>query len=222
FNWLVYVWAVNAGYVIECSLGYFLVPLLNVALGRVVLGERLRRAQGCAIALAALGVGLELWRLGRFPWIALTLAATFGTYGLLRKQSPLGPLTGLAVETTLLAPFAFALLGWRAHHGVGALGHAEPVVQVLIVSTGIVTAVPLLLFAYGARRLKLTTLGVLQYAAPTVQFALGVLVYHEPFSRERAQAFALIWTGLAVYTADAIWSARTWNANLRSPSVNVG
>ncbi|MEO7413318.1 MAG: EamA family transporter RarD [Opitutaceae bacterium] len=221
-NWLVYVWAVNAGHVIECSLGYFLVPLLNVALGRLVLGEKLRRAQGFAIALAALGVALELVRLGHFPWIALTLAASFGTYGLLRKQSPLGPLTGLAVETALLTPFAVGLLLWRAGHGAGALGHAEPFTQVLVVSTGVVTAVPLLLFAYGARRLKLTTLGVLQYAAPTVQFALGVLVYHEPFSRERAQAFGLIWTGLAIYTADAIWSARRRNAIDRSLPTTAG
>jgi chloramphenicol-sensitive protein RarD len=207
-NWLVYVWAVNAGHVVECSLGYFLVPLLNVALGKFVLHEKLRRAQRFAIGLAAGGVALELVRIGRLPWIALALAATFGTYGLLRKQSPLGPLTGLAVETALLSPFALLLLLWRVYEGTGALGHAAPLTQILVVSTGVVTAVPLLLFAYGARRLKLTTLGVLQYAAPTGQFALGILVYHERFTRERAQAFALIWTGLAIYTADAVWAGR--------------
>lgn len=211
-NWLVYVWAVNAGHVIECSLGYFLVPLLNVALGKFVLRETLRRAQGIAIALAASGVALELFRLGRLPWIALALAATFGTYGLLRKQSPLGPLTGLAVETALLAPLALLLLLWRAHERTGALGHATVFTQVLIVSTGVVTAVPLLLFAYGARRLRLTTLGLLQYVAPTGQFVLGVLVYHEPFARQHAQAFALIWAGLAVYTADALWAGRRRNS----------
>lgn len=207
-NWLVYVWAVNAGYVIECSLGYFLVPLLNVALGKFVLREKLRGAQWFAIALATGGVALELVRLGRLPWIAIALAVTFGTYGLLRKQSPLGPLTGLAVETALLAPFALLLLLWRAKEGTCALGHAPAFTQVLVVSTGVVTAVPLLLFAYGARRLKLTTLGVLQYAAPTGQLVLGVLVYHEPFAHQRAQAFALIWAGLAIYTADAIWAGR--------------
>jgi len=207
-NWLVYVWAVNAGHVIECSLGYFLVPLLNVALGKFVLHEKLRRAQWFAIGLAAAGVALELIRLGRLPWIALVLAASFGTYGLLRKQSALGPLTGLAVETALLAPFAAGVLIWRAQAGTGALGHASASTQALIFGSGVVTAVPLLLFAYGARRLKLTTLGVLQYAAPTVQFALGVLVYHEPFAHERAQAFALIWTGLAIYSIDAIWNGR--------------
>lgn len=212
-NWLVYVWAVNAGHVIECSLGYFLVPLLNVALGKFILRETLRRAQWFAIALAAGGVALELIRLGRLPWIALALAASFGTYGLLRKQSSLGPLTGLAVETALLAPFALGLLLWRAGEGSGALGNAPGLIQVLIVSTGVVTAVPLLLFAYGARRLRLTTLGLLQYAAPTGQFVLGVLVYHEPFAREHAQAFALIWAGLAVYTADAIWAGRRRNSS---------
>jgi chloramphenicol-sensitive protein RarD len=217
-NWLVYVWAVNAGHVIECSLGYFLVPLLNVALGKFVLHEKLRRGQWFAIALAAGGVALELVRLGRLPWIALALAATFGTYGLLRKQSSLGPLTGLAVETALFAPFALLLLLWRAQQGTGALGHATAYTQVLVVSTGLVTAVPLLLFAYGARRLKLTTLGVLQYAAPTGQLVLGVLVYHEPFAHQRAQAFALIWTGLAIYTADALWTGRRRNPPILAPA----
>lgn len=207
-NWLVYVWGVNAGHVVECSLGYFLVPLINVALGRVVLHEKLRRAQWLAIAFAAIGVALLLVRLGRLPWIALALATTFGTYGLLRKQSPLGPLAGLAVETSLLAPFALIFLLWRAHKGLGALGHAPVATQFLVMSTGIVTAVPLLLFAYGARRLRLITLGLLQYLAPTVQFALGVFVYHEVFTLERAQSFVLIWTGLAIYTADAFWSNR--------------
>lgn len=211
-NWLVYVWAVNAGQVVECSLGYFLVPLINVALGKLVLHEKLRRAQWVAIGFATFGVLLLLIRLGRLPWVALALAATFGTYGLLRKQSPLGPLTGLAVETTLLAPFALVFLVWRANQGVGALGHAPIETQLLIATTGVVTAVPLLLFAYGARRLKLTTLGLLQYVAPTVQFAIGVFVYHEVFSPERAQAFALIWLGLGVYTVDAIWQTRRQNA----------
>lgn len=207
-NWLVYVWAVNAGHVIECSLGYFLVPLLNVALGKFVLHEKLRRWQWVAIALAASGVVLQLVQLGRLPWIALTLAATFGTYGLLRKQSPLGPLTGLAVETALLAPVALAFLLVRAWQGGGALGHASAATQVLIASTGLVTTVPLLLFAYGARQLRLTTLGLLQYTAPTVQFALGILVYNEIFSRDRALSFALIWSGLAVYTLDTLWNKR--------------
>jgi chloramphenicol-sensitive protein RarD len=210
-NWIVYVGGVNAGHVIECSLGYFLVPLLNVALGKFLLHEKLRRVQWFAIALAAAGVALELLRLGHLPWIALALAGTFGTYGLLRKRSSLGPLSGLAVETILMAPFALGFLWWRWREGSGALGHIAPFTHFLLISTGVVTTVPLLLFAYGARRLKLTTLGVLQYATPTGQFALGVLVYHEAFSAERAQSFVLIWIGLAIYTVDAIWTARSRN-----------
>ncbi|HEY0946033.1 MAG TPA: EamA family transporter RarD [Opitutaceae bacterium] len=207
-NWLVYVWGVNHGHVIECSLGYFLVPLLNVALGRLVLGESLRPAQAIAIALAGAGVTLLIVQFGRPPWIALALAGSFGFYGLLRKQSPLGPLTGLAAETSLLAPFAAAYLLWRNHTGEGALGAVDTTTTLFILSTGVVTAIPLLLFAYGARRLRLTTLGLLQYAAPTCQFLLGWLVYEEPFSRERAGAFALIWAGLAIYTAEAFRSQR--------------
>ena len=201
-NWLVYVWGVNHGHMIECSLGYFLVPLLNVALGRWVLHEHLRPAQAVAIGCAALGVAVQVAQLGRPPWIALALAVTFGCYGLLRKRSPLGPLTGLAVETTLLAPAAAAFLLWRHHTGAGALGHAPAATQALVLSTGVVTAIPLLLFAYGARRVRLTTLGLLQYIAPTVQFTLGVAVFHEAFSRDRAVAFLFIWAGVLLYTAD--------------------
>jgi rarD protein len=207
-NWLVFVWGVNRGHVVEASLGYFLVPLVNVLLGRFVLGERLRRAQWIAVVLAALGVAVLLVRVGRVPWIALSLAGTFGAYGLIRKRSPLGPLAGLAMETLLLAPLAVAFLAWRQWAGLGALGHASGGAQVLLVSTGVVTAVPLLLFAYGARRVRFTTLGLLQYIAPTVQFALGVWWYREPFSAERAAAFVLIWGGLALYTADNVWNQR--------------
>lgn len=217
-NWLVYVWAVNAGHVIETSLGYFLVPLVNIALGRIVLHERLRPLQWLAISLAAAGVVLQLVQLGRLPWIALVLAATFGTYGLLRKQSLLGPLSGLTLETLLLSPFAAALLIWRAHAGTGALGHAPADTQGLILCTGIVTAVPLLLFAYGARRLRLTSLGLLQYVAPIVQFSLGIWVYHEAFNHVRAQSFAFIWTGLTLYTVDALWTQRHRTAVALTPN----
>lgn len=207
-NWLVYVWGVNHGHVIECSLGYFLVPLLNVALGRWVLHEQLRPAQAFAIGCAALGVAIQIYQVGHLPWIALALVATFGCYGLLRKRSALGPLTGLAVETTLLAPFAAAFLLWQNLAGAGALGHASATTQALVLSTGVVTAIPLLLFAYGARRIRLTTLGLLQYIAPTVQFSLGVAVFHEPFAQDRALAFAFIWAGLALYTFDNLRTAR--------------
>lgn len=207
-NWLVYVWGVNNGHVIECSLGYFLVPLLNVFLGRFLLGERLRRAQWAAIALAALGVGLLMWQVGRPPWIALSLATTFGFYGFLRKRSPLGALLGLTAETLLLAPVAAGFLWWRWSHGAGALGHVDARTTGLLFSTGVVTAIPLLLFAFGARGLRLTTLGLLQYLAPTCQFLLGWLVYGEPLAPARAVSFSLIWLGLLVYSTDALWAQR--------------
>lgn len=201
-NWLVFVWGVNHGHVLEASLGYFLVPLVNVGLGRFMLHEHLRRAQWIAIGCATVGVGLLLVAVGKLPWIALSLAGTFGAYGLLRKKSPLGPLVGLGLETLLLAPLALAFLLWRNHTGMGAFGHASGGVHVLLVSAGAITAVPLLLFAYGARRIRFATLGLLQYIAPTVQFALGAWFYHEPISPERAAAFAFIWGGLALYTID--------------------
>jgi len=207
-NWTVYVWGVNHGHVLETSLGYFLVPLVNVALGKFVLQERLRPLQWIAISCAALGVALILVRVGRPPWIALTLAATFGAYGLLRKKSPLGPLTGLGLETLLLAPFALGFVFWQQSTAAGALGRVSPTEHVLLISAGVVTAVPLLLFAYGARRIRLSTLGLLQYLAPTVQFALGIWVFREPFSPERAAAFIFIWSGLALYTADNLWAQR--------------
>lgn len=207
-NWLIYVWGVNTGHVIECSLGYFLVPLVNVALGRFVLHEHLRTLQWVAIACAAGGVTVMIAQLDRPPWVALALAGTWSAYGLLRKRSPLGSLIGLTVETLLLAPLAIGLLLWQHHIGEGALGHTDAATQALVLSAGVITAVPLLLFAYGARRIRLSTMGLLQYLAPTVQFALGIWVYHEPFTRERLLGFAFIWVGLALYTADNLWAQR--------------
>lgn len=207
-NWLVYVWGVNHGHVIECSLGYFLVPLINVALGRWLLHEHLRKAQLAAIAIAALGVAVMVWRVGRFPWIALTIAATFGFYGLLRKRSALGPLAGLTLETSLLVPFAAGYLGWLWARNGGTLGHADAATTWLILSSGVVTAVPLLLFAKGARGLRMITLGLLQYLAPMCQFLLGWLLYDEALGGARAGAFALIWAGLAIYSLDAALASR--------------
>jgi chloramphenicol-sensitive protein RarD len=207
-NWLVYVWGVNTGHVIETSLGYFLVPLVNVAAGRFLLHEHLRRLQWLAIGFAAAGVALMIWQLGRPPWIALSLAGTWGGYSLLRKKSPLGALTGLTVETLLIVPFALAFLIWRQSTGLAALGHVDARSHALIFGAGIITAVPLVLFAFAARRIRLSTLGLLQYLAPTVQFAIGVAVYHEPFSSERATSFAFIWIGLMLYTADNLWAQR--------------
>lgn len=208
-NWGVYVWAVNRGYVIETSLGYFLVPLCNVAVGALVLHEKLRRLQWTAIGLAAAGVALLLVRAGQVPWIALAIAGSWTGYGLLKKKSSLGSIAGLTVETLLLFPFAAALLLWWHHSGVGALGRVDAVTQGYVLSVGVVTAVPLLLFAYGAQRIRMTTLGLLQYVAPSVQFLIGVFVYREPFDAARLQAFSLIWAGLVVYSADSFWSQRS-------------
>jgi chloramphenicol-sensitive protein RarD len=207
-NWLGYVWGVNTGHVIETSLGYFLVPLVNVAAGRFILHEHLRRLQWIAIALAAAGVLLMIVQLGRPPWIALALAATWGGYSLMRKQSPLGSVAGLTVETLLMLPLAIAFLIWRQRTGDGVLGQVDTRTQVLVLSAGIITAIPLLLFGYGARRIRLSTLGLLQYLAPSVQLMLGVWLYHEPFSRARAMCFGFIWAALALYTVDNLLTQR--------------
>ena len=209
-NWGVYVWAVNAGHVIETSLGYFLVPLLNVAVGAFGLHEKLRPAQWTAIGLAAAGVALLLVRVGHFPWIALSLAGTWTSYGLLKKKSALGPLAGLTVETLQLFPFAAAALLWWHFAGTGALGRVDARTQAFVLSAGVVTAIPLVLFAYGARRIRLTSLGLLQYIAPSVQFLIGLFVYHEAFDTARLQAFSLIWIGLVVYSADTFWVQRSF------------
>jgi chloramphenicol-sensitive protein RarD len=207
-NWTVYVWAVNNGHILESSLGYFLTPLGNVALGYLALGERLRPLQWTAVALATLGVGALLIGVRHVPWIALTLAGSWSCYAIARKRSSLGSMTGLTVEAILLLPAAAGLLLWRAHTGEGALGRVDLRLHLFVFSTGLITAIPLVLFAYGARRLRLATLGLLQYIAPTAQFLIGLFVYHEAFDQARLQAYALIWCGLAVYSADAFWKQR--------------
>lgn len=207
-NWTVYIWAVNSGHVIESSLGYFLVPLVNVVLGSVLLHERLRPLQWMAIGCAAAGVLLLLFGVGHVPWIALALASTWSGYGFFKKQSALGPLAGLTVETLLLFPLAAAALLWWHHTGEGALGRVDARQHTFVLSVGVITAVPLLLFAYGAQRIRLATLGLLQYLSPTVQFLIGLLVYHEVFDAGRFRAYALIWCGLGLYSADAFWAQR--------------
>jgi chloramphenicol-sensitive protein RarD len=182
--------------------------LVNVALGSLVLHERLRPLQWIAIGCAALGVAFLLFRVGHVPWIALSLAGTWAGYGLLKKKSALGAITGLTVETLVLFPLAVGFLLWRGRTGEGALGRVDAWHHVLVLIVGVVTAVPLLLFAFGAQRIRLTTLGLLQYLAPTVQFLLGYFVYREPFDSARLQAYGLIWVGLALYSADGFWSQR--------------
>jgi chloramphenicol-sensitive protein RarD len=203
-NWLIFVWAVNHGHVIECSLGYFLVPLTNVLLGRYLLGEALSVRQGWALLLAAAGVAVMVVQVGHVPWIALGIIATWAGYSLCKKTTSLAALPGFALETLLLAPFALAYLVWLSVRGHTAFGHVDTTTTILIIASGAVTTLPLLLYAAAARRLRLTTLGLLQYIVPTCQFLLGWLVYHEPFTRDRALAFALIWTGLAFYGADLL------------------
>jgi len=207
-NWLVYVWAVTNGQVVEASLGYFINPLLNVVLGVLVLKERLNRAQWVAVTLAALGVAYLTAFAGRPPWIALVLAASFATYGLIRKVVAVESVPGLATETLLLTPFALGWLFWCEAQGSGALGHSSVGINALLVGSGLATALPLALFAFGARLIPYSTLGILQYVGPTLQFLIGVLVFGEPFPRARAIGFVLIWAALAVYAADSLWRSR--------------
>jgi chloramphenicol-sensitive protein RarD len=203
-NWLLYIWAVNTGHVVESSLGYFINPLVNVLLGRLVLGERLGTPQKIAVGLAALGVIWMTVQLGTLPWISLGLAFSFGLYGLLRKQAPLPSLEGLALETFLLGPLALVALLWFQWKGVGSFGHISMRDNFMLVGAGVVTSVPLLLFANGARRLTLATLGLIQYISPTLQLLLGVFLYHEAFDSTRAIGFAFIWGGLLIYTLSSV------------------
>jgi chloramphenicol-sensitive protein RarD len=207
-NWLVYVWSVGHGHIVDASLGYFINPLVNVLLGVLVLRERLNRVQWCAVALATLAVGYLALLAGRPPWISLTLAVSFSLYGLVRKVLSVDALPGLTIETLLLAPLAAGYLIWCQAEGSGALSRAAPGIDALLLGSGIATAVPLCLFAYGARELRYATLGVLQYIAPSLQLACGVLVYAEAFAPARATGFALLWLGLLLYAADGVWRAR--------------
>lgn len=204
-NWLVFVWAVNAGRIIETSLGYFITPLVSILLGVVVLGERLRGRQWMAVGCAGLGVVLESWRVGGLPWVSLALAATFGSYGLLRKQLPLDAGGGLLLETACAAPFALVYLLWLGN--AGSFG-SEVSLTWLLIATGPVTAIPLLLFAIGARRLPLATLGFLQYTAPSLSLLVAIFFYGEAMDLARLLAFVAIWAGLALYSADLLLQRR--------------
>lgn len=208
-NWLVYVWAVNHDHVVDASLGYFILPLVNVALGTALLRERPRPGQWMAVVLAGLGVLWLTWQAGHLPWIALALAFSFGLYGLLRKTAPLGSLDGLALETALLTPLALLALAWWGWQGTAAWLHASPALILGLLAAGPVTAIPLLLFAAGARRIPLTTLGLLQYIVPILQFLCGVWLFNEPLDSARLVGFGLIWLALAGFSAEGIWYQRT-------------
>jgi chloramphenicol-sensitive protein RarD len=202
-NWLVYIWAVTSDHVLEASLGYFVNPLVSVLLGVLVLREPLNGRQKVSVALAAAGVLSLVVRAGRLPWVAVVLAVTFGLYGLLRKRTRVDPVTGLLAEVGLLFPLAAGYLLWLRAAGQSHFP-AGPAVTTLLAASGVVTAIPLLLFAVGVSRLRLSTVGLLQYLNPTVQFAIAILVFHEPFGGTHAVAFGCIWASLALYTADAL------------------
>ncbi|MET0391456.1 MAG: EamA family transporter RarD [Polyangiales bacterium] len=206
-NWLVFTWAVTHDHVIEGSLGYFINPLVSVLLGVLVLRERLRRAQWLAVAIAACGVAYMTWLAGAVPWLALVLAVSFGAYGLLRKTVQVDAMAGLAAETLLIAPLGFAYLVYCELQGVGPLRHAESLTTLgLLAGSGIVTAVPLWLFSYGARRVPLATVGLMQYIAPSLQLVFGIAVFNERFDQSRAVGFAFIWLALALYAFDGLYS----------------
>jgi chloramphenicol-sensitive protein RarD len=207
-NWSVYVWALQNGHVVDASLGYFILPLVNVAFGFAFLHERPRPVQWLAVAVAGAGVLWLTLQAGQLPWVALVLAATFGVYGLLRKVAALGALEGLTLETLLLAPFALGLLAWWAWQGQGVLVQGDAPTLGWLLLAGPLTAIPLLLFAAGARRIPLGTLGILQYISPSLQMLLGVWLYGEAFEPARAVGFYLIWLALVVYSLDSLWNSR--------------
>lgn len=203
-NWGLYIWAVNSSHVVDASLGYYINPLVNVVLAAVLLHERLRAPQWVAVGIAAVGVVAMTFELGHLPWISLGLALTFGGYGLLRKTATLGSLEGLALETALLFPLALLYLYWLGTQGLNAFVAADAATRWLLVAAGPVTTIPLLLFAAGARRIPFSLLGVLQYVTPSLQLALGVLLYHEPFGAAKMVGFGLVWLGLLVFLADGL------------------
>ncbi|MGY1664844.1 EamA family transporter RarD [Geodermatophilus sp. SYSU D00696] len=207
-NWLVFVYGVNSGHVVETSLGYFINPLVSVLLGVVVFAERLRPLQWTAVALAAVAVAVLTWDYGRPPWIALALAATFGGYGLLKKLVRVEAAPGLFVETAVTFLPAVVFLGVLHATGRGTAGEAGTGHLLLLLASGIATAVPLLLFAAAARRIPLSTVGLLQYVTPLMQLALGVFVFDEPMPPARLVGFAIVWAALAVFTVDSLRSAR--------------
>ena len=208
-NWLGFAWAVNNHHVLEVSLAYFIGPLLNIMLGIFVLSERLNRTQWVAVAFAAAGVAYLTFIAGQAPWIALMVGSSFALYGLIRKTVSVDALPGLAIETILLTPFAAGFLIWAESTGTGSLGHSDGLVTTLLLVSGVVTSVPLVLFAYGARLVPYSTIGILQFIAPSMQLGCGLLVFGESIGAERMAGFVLIWIGLLIYVVNALWRSRT-------------
>jgi chloramphenicol-sensitive protein RarD len=208
-NWLVFIYAVNVGRVVETSLGYFMTPLVNVLFGALFLRERLTRWQFVSVFLALAGVLNLTFGYGTFPGLAITLCVSFGLYGLLRKKSGVRPIPGLLLETALLTPLAAIYLVYLPRAGTGAFGSAGWPMLLLLISTGVVTGLPLVWFGHAARHLRLTTLGFLQYLSPSCSFFLGVFLYHEPFTRAHLITFTFIWLALIIFTAEAVWRWRS-------------
>jgi chloramphenicol-sensitive protein RarD len=202
-NWLVYVWAVNANFIVDASLGYFINPLISVLFGVLLLKERLRYWQWLAVGLATSGVIYLTWAHGSLPWIALVLAFSFALYGLIKKTSPLGALPGLTLETSILFLPGMAYLIFAEFHSNGAFFHRGAMVDILLVGCGLVTAVPLLLFASAAQRIPLALVGLLQYIGPTLQFLIGVLIYDEPFTSDKFIGFGLVWVALLIFAIES-------------------
>lgn len=210
-NWVIYIWAVSSDHILAASLGYYLNPLVNVLLGRLFLKERLRNLQLVAVAVAAVGVAILIGDALDTLWVSVSLAFSFGFYGLIRKVTPVGSVPGLAVETSLLAPLSFAAALWFANQGTGGFGDDLETSSLLILA-GVVTAVPLLLFATAARRMNYASLGFVQYMAPSIAFLLGVFVYGEPLSTTKLACFILIWISIAIFCADAVRNYRASKA----------
>ena len=208
-NWLLFIWAVNAGRVIETSLGYFMTPLVNVLFGAIFLRERLTRWQFISVMLALVGVLNLTFGYGRFPWLAITLCVSFGLYGLLRKKSGVRPIPGLFLETTLLTPIAAGYLLYLQSSDTPTFGSAPWSLILILISTGVVTGLPLVWFGHAARHLRMTTVGFLQYLSPSCSFFLGVFLYDEPFTRAHLITFSFIWLALVIFTIEAIWRWRS-------------
>jgi chloramphenicol-sensitive protein RarD len=216
-NWLLYIWAVNHDHLLQASLGYYISPLVNVVLGMIFLKERLRPPQILAVLLAAAGVLYLTIYYGEFPWIALTLAVSFGLYGLIRKTAPVGSLAGLTVETLLVSIPALVYLFYLDSQGAGTIFRVSLKLDLLLMGCSLATAIPLLFFTLGARRLYLSTVGLLQYIAPTCMFLMAVLLFREPFVKAQVVTFIFIWTALVIYSTDSIRYYKRQEQNPSNP-----
>lgn len=217
FNWFIFIWAVGQERILETSLGYFINPLVSVLLGVLLLGERLRRIQFIAVSLALIGVCNQIWFVGSLPWVAIALALSFACYGLVRKVYPIAAAPGLFIETSFMLPFALAYLTWANLDGNMIFAHSGIAFDLLLIFAGLVTSVPLLLFAAGTRRLDLNVLGMTQYITPTLSFILAIYLYHEPFTQAQLLTFIWIWAGLILFTIEGI----KHNNSLNTASKNL-